>query len=125
MVRVVQPGHRQLLLLQRLARLDDLAGEAAGEPLGVPVGVVEIAEHERRVTHEVQRQQPTSCPAGTERGDGARVEVDDPRSARLGRALDEALAGALGRDDAEAAAAPARSGRRWRRSAFSSHHDPR
>jgi hypothetical protein len=53
---VVQSDHRQSLLPQRPARLNGLAGEAAGEPLRMPLGAVEIAEHEHRVAHEVQRQ---------------------------------------------------------------------
>ena len=58
---VVQPDHRQQVLSQRLARLNDLAGEAAGEPLGAPVGAVEVAEHERRVTPEVRASSPAAA----------------------------------------------------------------
>ena len=53
---VVQPDPRQQVLPQRSPRLDDLTGEAAGAPLRVPVGAVEVAEHERRVPHEVRGQ---------------------------------------------------------------------
>jgi hypothetical protein len=126
--QVVQPDHRQPLLSQRPAGLGDLAGEAAGEPLGVPVGAVEVAEHERRVAHEVQGQQSTRRSVGAQRGHGARVEVDDPGPAGLGRALDEALAGALGLDDADAAgdreAAASRSTSRQRRASASPRRIP-
>jgi hypothetical protein len=100
---VVRPDHRQSLL-QRLARANDLAGEAAGEPLGAPVGAAEVAEHEGRVSHEVEGQQSASYPRAAERGHGAWVEVDDPGPAGLGRALDQSLPGTLGVHHANAAA---------------------
>ena len=81
-----------------------LADEAAGEPLRMPVAAVEVAQHDRRVLHEVYGQQPTDCPIGAERGDGARVQIHDPGLARLRPALDQLLAGAFGLHHADAAA---------------------
>ena len=74
---VVQPDHRQPLLPQRSTRPREMAGEVAGEPLRVPMGAVEVAEHERRVAHEIERQQSASGPVGTKRGHGAGVQVDN------------------------------------------------
>jgi hypothetical protein len=101
--QVVQPDQRQLLLPQRLAGLGGQAGEAAGVPLGVAVRAIEVTEHQRRVAHGFQGQQSARRSVGTQRGDGARVEVDDPGPAGLGRPLDQLLARALGLHHADAA----------------------
>ena len=73
---VVQPDHRQPLLPQRLTRLDDWPVNRRENRSGCR-WVPSIAEHERRVTHEVECQQPTSSPIGTERGHRARIHIDD------------------------------------------------
>jgi hypothetical protein len=90
-------------LAQRLTGLKHLADQAAGEPLGVPVGAVEVADCGGRAPHEVQSEQSAKCPVGAERGHGARVEVDDPGLACLGRAFDPLFVGAIGLHHADAA----------------------
>src|SRR4029450_1274723 len=59
----------------RICARGDLAGESAGEPLGVPVGAVEVAEHQRRVAHELVREGTASRAVNPQGGDRVGVAL--------------------------------------------------